>query len=81
MSWVATSKGIGSGQVGDLMMQAVNKRFGSNGKPQNTIEWLTFNVSCYTAAETRSFVKQLGLKPVTTLSTSPESNCVAESLG
>jgi putative transposase len=60
-------------------MQAVEKRFGSNGKPTKTIEWLTDNGSCYTAAETRSFAKQLGLKPVTTPVTSPQSNGMAES--
>jgi putative transposase len=29
MSWVATTKGIDAGRVGDLMMQAVEKRIGS----------------------------------------------------
>jgi putative transposase len=38
MSWVATTKGIDAVLVGDLMMQAVEKRFGSNGKPPQTIE-------------------------------------------
>ena len=61
------------------MLKAVEKRFGSNGKPTRTIEWLTDNGSCYTAAETRSFAKQLGLKPVTTPLTSPQSNGMAES--
>lgn len=28
MSWVATTKGIDAGLVGDLMMQAVERRFG-----------------------------------------------------
>ena len=79
MSWVATTKGIDAGLVGDMMMQAVEKRFGSNGKPPKTIEWLTDNGSCYTAAETRSFAKELGLKPVTTPVTSPQSNGMAES--
>jgi putative transposase len=65
--------------VGDLMMQAVEKRFGSNRKPPKTIEWLTDNDSCYTAIETRGFAKELGLKPVTTPVTSPQSNGMAES--
>ena len=47
--------------------------------PPKTIEWLTDNGSCYTAAETRSFAKELGLKPVTTPVTSPQSNGMAES--
>ncbi len=46
MSWVATTKGIDAGLVGDLMMQAVEKRFRSNGKPVKTIEWLTDNSNC-----------------------------------
>jgi putative transposase len=61
------------------MMQAVEKRFGSNGKPAKTIEWLTDNGSCYIAAETRSFAKELGLKPVTSPVISPQSNGMAES--
>ena len=80
MSWVATTKGIDAGLVSDLMMRAVEKRFGSNGKPPKTIEWLTDNGSYYTAAETRSFAKQLGLKPVTTPVGSPHSNGMAESV-
>jgi putative transposase len=79
MSWVATTKGIDVALVCDLMMQAVENRFGPDGKPTNPIEWLTDKGSCYTAAETRNFAKQLGLKPVTTLVTSPQSNGMAES--
>lgn len=79
MSWVATTKGIDAALVGDLMMQAVENRFGAKGKPTQPIEWLTDNGSCYTAAQTRSFARQLGLKPVTTPVTSPQSNGMAES--
>jgi putative transposase len=79
MRWVATTKGIDAGLVGDLMMQAVEKRFVSNDKPPKTIEWLTDNGSCYTAAETRSIAKEMGLMPVTTPVTSPQSNGMAES--
>ncbi len=79
MSWVATTKGIDAGLVGDLMMQAVEKRFGTSAAPTKPIEWLTDNGSCYTAAETRSFAKLLGLKPITTPVTSPQSNGMAES--
>ena len=46
MSWVATTKGIDAALVGDLMMQAVENRFGPNGKPTKPIEWLTDNGSC-----------------------------------
>jgi putative transposase len=79
MSWVATTKGIDAGLVGDLMMQAVEYRFGPNGKAPAEIEWLTDNGSCYTAVETRSFARLLGLKPLTTPVSSPQSNGMAES--
>jgi putative transposase len=78
-SWVATTKGIDAGQVGDLMMQAVERRFGTSETPTKPIEWLIDNGSCYTAAETKSFANLLGLKPVTTPVTSPQSNGMAES--
>ena len=71
----ANTKGIDAALLRDLMMQTVENRFGPNGKPPKPIEWLTDNGSCYTAAETRSFAKDLGLKPVT----SPQSNGMAES--
>jgi putative transposase len=80
MSWVATTKGIDAALVGDLMMQAVEKRFDANGKPPRTIGWLTDNGSCYTSDETRSFARQLGLKMVTTPVTSPQRNGMAKSL-
>ena len=57
----------------------LTKRFGSNGKTPETIEWLTDNGSIYTAAETRSLTKELGLKSVTTSVSSPQSNGMAES--
>lgn len=62
------------------MMQAVENRFGANAQSHKTIEWLTDNCSCYTAAETKRFAKQLGLKPVTSPINSPQSNGMAETL-
>jgi putative transposase len=61
------------------MMQAVEKRFGSNSEASKTIEWLTENGSCYKAAEPRNFAKELGLKPMTTPITNSQSNGMAES--
>ena len=79
MSWVATTKGIDSNLVGDLMMQAVEYRFGAGKTSARPIEWLSDNGSCYTAADTRNFAKALGLKPLTTPVQSPQSNGMAES--
>ena len=45
------------------MIQAAENRFESNVIQPKTIEELTVNVICLTAAETRSFAKELGLKP------------------
>jgi putative transposase len=59
MSWLATTKCIDAGLVGDLMMQAVENRL--RAQPPKTIEWLTDNGSCYAAVETKRFAKQLGL--------------------
>jgi putative transposase len=56
------------------MMQAVEYRFGAGSTAQTPIEWLSDNGSCYTAIETRTFAKQLGLKPVRTPVESPQSN-------
>jgi putative transposase len=80
MSCVATAKGIDAGLVRDLMMQAVEYRFGRHATAPSEIEWLSDNGSCYTAAETRSFARVLGLKPVTTPVSSLQSNGMAESL-
>ena len=79
MSWVATTKGIYSGLVGDLIMQAAEKRFGSNGNLSKPIEWLIDSGSCYSVTETISFAKEMGLKLVRTPVTSPQINVIGES--
>lgn len=79
MSWVATTQGIDAHLVGDLMMQAVEYRFGSGNTVSDEIEWLTDNGSCYTAKESRHFARLIGLKPVNTPVGSPQSNGMAES--
>ncbi len=79
MSWLATTKGVDSTLVADLMMQAVEYRFGPGQTVTQPIEWLTDNGSCYTSASTRHFARLLGLKPVTTPIVSPQSNGMAES--
>ena len=61
------------------MMQAVEKRFGSNCTVDHPIEWLTYNGSCYSAADTKVLAKTLGLIPLTTPVESPQSNGMAES--
>jgi putative transposase len=77
MSWIATTGGITGDMVRDLMVEAVETRFGS-GLPEQPIEWLTDNGSPYIARETRAFAREIGLEPLTTAIRSPQSNGMAE---
>ena len=59
MSWAATT----GGHSGDVMLAAVENRFGDALKAPEQIEWLTDNGSGYIAERTRTFATELGLKP------------------
>jgi putative transposase len=78
MSYVATTGGITSEMVQDLMIDAIENRFGSIDKVTAPIEWLSDNGSAYTAIETRVTAQALGLLVCTTPYRSPESNGMAE---
>ena len=78
MSFVATTGGIGGEEVRDLMVAAVEHRFGQGDRLPPTIEWLTDNGSGYTATETHRFARDIGLEPRTTPVESPQSNGMAE---
>ena len=78
MSYVATTGGIGGEEVRDLMVAAVEHRFGRVNRLPQTIEWLTDNGSGYVATETRRFAREIGLEPRTTPVESPQSNGMAE---
>jgi len=77
MSWVATTGGITGDMVRDLMIEAVETRFGA-ATPAQPIEWLTDNGSPYVARDTRSFAREIGLELLTTAIASPQSNGMAE---
>jgi putative transposase len=78
MSYVATTGGIGGEEVRDLMVTAVEHRFGRVNRLPRTIEWLTDNGSGYVSTETRRFAREIGLEPRTTPLESPQSNGMAE---
>jgi putative transposase len=78
MSFVATTGGITGEDVRDLMVAAVEHRFGGVNQLPAPIEWLTDNGSCYLARETRRFAREIGLVPKTTPLESPQSNGMAE---
>ncbi|EEW2545963.1 IS3-like element IS2 family transposase [Escherichia coli] len=78
LHWAVTTGGFNSEKVQDVMLGAVERRFG-NDLPSSPVEWLTDNGSCYRANETRQFARMLGLEPKNTAVRSPESNGIAES--
>ena len=78
MSFLATTAGICSEDVRDLIVAAVESRFGTVNRLPVTIEWLSDNASCYIAGDTRSFASDIGLEPRTTPIESPQSNGMAE---
>lgn len=75
---IVVGQGISGEMVRDLLLHAVEQRFGCLKAPL-PVEFLTDNGSCYTAKETLDFAASLGLKPCFTPVKSPESNGMAES--
>jgi putative transposase len=78
MAYVATTHGIKGEDVRDLMVASVESRFGSVNRLAQTVEWLSDNGSGYIAKETQAFAREIGLEPLTTPVTSPQSNGMAE---
>jgi putative transposase len=78
MSWVATTGGIEGEHIRDLMVETLERRFGSVNRLAEPIEWLSDNGSPYIAGDTTSFAKDIGLVPKTTPVRSPQSNGMAE---
>ncbi|EDF8710675.1 IS3 family transposase [Salmonella enterica] len=78
LHWAVTTGGFDSETVQDVMLGAVERRFG-NELPASPVEWLTDNGSCYRANETLQFARMLVLEPKNTVVQSPESDGIAES--
>ena len=76
--WAASNGGYDSETVQDVMLGAVERRFG-NSLPTSPVEWLTDNGSAYLSYQTRQFARMVGLEPKHTAVRSPESNGMAES--
>jgi putative transposase len=70
---------ISGDDVRDLMVAAVEHRFGRVNRLPVTIEWLSDNGSCYIAGDPRSFARDIGLEPRTTPIESPQSNGMLKS--
>ena len=58
---VATTEGIKGEDVQDLMITAVEYRFGPVNRLPETIEWLSDNGSGYIAHDTKSLAREMGL--------------------
>jgi putative transposase len=78
IAWRAVvGAGVSGSDVRDLMLEAVEWRFGTTQAP-HPIELLADNGSPYRAQATRIFAAQLGLVPCFTPVASPESNGMCE---
>ena len=77
IDWAASTGVYGKATVQDVMLGAIEKRFGDKG-PERPIQWLTDNGSAYRARETRQFTRELNLEPCTTTISSTQSNGMAE---
>jgi putative transposase len=75
---VATTQGIKSKDVQDLIITAVENRFGRINTLPKPIEWLTDNGSCFIAKDTKALLMDIGMEPCTTPVRSPQSNGMAE---
>lgn len=75
---VATTEGIKSTDVQNLVVTAVENRFGRINMLSEPIEWLTDNGSCFIARDTASLLREIGMDPCTTPVRSPQSNGMAE---
>ena len=78
MSYVAATAGITGEDVRDLMVAAVEHRFGPANQLPSLTDWLTDNGNCYVVRDTRRFARELGLMPETKPLESPQSNGMAE---
>jgi transposase InsO family protein len=79
ITWTATTSGITGEHIRDLMIEAIERRFGAVAWAPHPIEWLADNGSAYTAHETVQYAQAWGLIPCFTPVHSPESNGMAES--
>lgn len=78
LSYIASTIGIDGAAIRDLMLEAMEYRFGKVNFLPNKIQWLSDNGPCYVAKETVRFAKDLGFEVCTTAPYSPESNGMAE---
>jgi transposase InsO family protein len=79
LSYIATTGGITSELVKDLMAESIECRFWKIERLPHVVQWLSDNAPGYTARDTIAFAHMMGLEVCTTPYYSPESNGMAES--
>lgn len=77
IDWAVSIGGYDSITVQDVMLGAVEKRFGAR-LPDKPVQWQTDNGSVFTAHDTRKFARVLNLEACTTAVSSPQSNGMAD---
>ena len=80
ISWRAWSgRGLPGEPVREMLVEAVETRFGNSDACSGTLQFLSDNGGAYRAHETHAIARQLGLTPIHTPVCSPQSNGMAES--
>ena len=77
IGWTATTAGISGEMIRDMMVNCVEKRFGTAPAPHR-VQWLSDNGSIFAAHKTIDIALALNLDPCFTPVESPESNGMAE---
>lgn len=77
IGWLATTGGISGEMIRDMMVQCVERRFGTF-HASHRVQWLTDNGSIFAAHKTIEIAVALNLEPCFTPVESPESNGMAE---
>jgi transposase InsO family protein len=78
MGFIATTESFKGEDVQDLMIAAVDARFGQVSRLPHVIGWLSDSRSGYIAADTKALAREIGVEPRTTPVQSPQSNGMAE---
>ena len=78
-AWTASPRPLSGRDIRTLMDKALWARFGETvSTAPHAIQWLSDNGPQYTATASVLYAHELGLVPITTPSSSPESNGLAE---
>jgi putative transposase len=80
IAWRAwAERGLPGEAVRDMLVEAVEARFGQAHVRSTRLEFLSDNVGAYRAHETHALARVMGIEPVHTPVCSPQSNGMAES--